>query len=64
MSMPPLIYFWPSPVDQSSPEVMGELNQKAKEIYSPGFTWRRHPDLNRGVEDLQSSALPLGYVAA
>ena len=25
--------------------------------------WRRHPDLNWGVKDLQSSALPLGYVA-
>ncbi len=25
--------------------------------------WRRHPDLNRRVEDLQSSALPLGYGA-
>ena len=25
--------------------------------------WRRHPDLNRGVGDLQSPALPLGYGA-
>ena len=25
--------------------------------------WRRHPDSNRGMKDLQSSALPLGYVA-
>ena len=25
--------------------------------------WRRHPDLNRGIKLLQSSALPLGYVA-
>ena len=24
---------------------------------------RRHPDSNWGVKDLQSSALPLGYVA-
>jgi len=24
---------------------------------------RRHPDLNWGIEDLQSSALPLGYTA-
>ncbi|WP_104373476.1 recombinase zinc beta ribbon domain-containing protein [Desulfocucumis palustris] len=31
------IYFWPSPVDQSSPEVLGELNQKAREIYSPAL---------------------------
>ena len=26
-------------------------------------TWRCHPDLNWGVELLQSSALPLGYGA-
>ncbi len=25
--------------------------------------WRRHPDLNRGIADLQSAALPLGYDA-
>ena len=25
--------------------------------------WRRHPDLNWGVADLQSAALPLGYGA-
>src|SRR5688572_11038606 len=25
--------------------------------------WRRHPDSNRGVTDLQSVALPLGYAA-
>ncbi len=24
---------------------------------------RRHPDLNRGIEVLQTSALPLGYAA-
>lgn len=24
---------------------------------------RRHPDLNWGIKDLQSIALPLGYVA-
>ena len=24
---------------------------------------RRHPDLNWGIKDLQSSALPLGYTA-
>ena len=28
------------------------------------FCWRRHPGSNRGMEDLQSSALPLGYAAA
>ena len=25
--------------------------------------WRRHPDSNRGITDLQSVALPLGYAA-
>lgn len=27
------------------------------------FNWRRHPDLNRGIKVLQTSALPLGYDA-
>ena len=27
------------------------------------FFWRRHPDLNWGIKVLQTSALPLGYVA-
>ena len=27
------------------------------------FTWRRHPDLNRGIRVLQTRALPLGYDA-
>ena len=27
------------------------------------FHWRRHPDSDRGVADLQSAALPLGYGA-
>jgi hypothetical protein len=26
-------------------------------------TWRRHPDLNWGIRELQSHALPLGYSA-
>ena len=25
--------------------------------------WRRHPDSNRGIKVLQTSALPLGYAA-
>ena len=25
--------------------------------------WRRHPESNQGIKDLQSSALPLGYAA-
>ena len=38
----------------------------AEKRKNPAFTarlWRRHPDLNRGVADLQSAALPLGYGA-
>ncbi|MBP2628572.1 MAG: hypothetical protein H6Q68_3283, partial [Firmicutes bacterium] len=27
------------------------------------LNWRRHPDLNWGIEVLQTSALPLGYAA-
>jgi hypothetical protein len=27
------------------------------------FSWRRHPDLNRGITVLQTVALPLGYAA-
>ena len=27
------------------------------------FSWRRHPDLNRGIKVLQTLALPLGYSA-
>ena len=27
------------------------------------FFWRHHPDLNRGIKVLQTSALPLGYGA-
>ena len=28
------------------------------------FSWRCHPDLNWGIKVLQTSALPLGYVAS
>ena len=39
--------------------------QKNYEIHevSRNFLWRRHPDLNWGIKVLQTSALPLGYVA-
>ena len=30
---------------------------------SAGAFWRRHPESNQGIKDLQSSALPLGYAA-
>ena len=30
----------------------------------PLYFWRRRPDLNRGMKDLQSFALPLGHAAA
>ena len=31
--------------------------------YTVLFSWRRQPDLNRWIKVLQTSALPLGYVA-
>ena len=30
---------------------------------SSSWSWRRHPDLNRGIAVLQTAALPLGYAA-
>ena len=37
---------------------------KTKELLSQFFCfWRRHPESNRGIADLQSAALPLGYGA-
>src|SRR3990172_2005239 len=39
-------------------------SDEEREATSPdGRGWRRHPDSNRGIKDLQSSALPLGYAA-
>ena len=38
------------------------LKQKETAIL-PFLFWRHHPDLNRGIKLLQSSALPLGYGA-
>ena len=46
-----------------------ESNQRHGDFQSPALPtelqrhWRRHPDLNRGVKVLQTSALPLGYGA-
>ena len=37
--------------------------KKASGTANPEALERRHPDLNRGIADLQSAALPLGYVA-
>ena len=37
---------------------------KTKALLTKCFCfWRRHPDLNRGIKVLQTSALPLGYGA-
>ena len=36
---------------------------KAVLIAKAGKFWRRHPESNQGMKDLQSSALPLGYAA-
>ncbi len=32
-------------------------------MFTSFFNWRRHPDLNRRIKVLQTSALPLGYSA-
>ncbi len=32
-----------------------------RQIASQNANWRCHPDLNRGMEALQTSALPLGH---
>ena len=37
--------------------------EKPDAMHRVFFFWRRHPDLNRGIADLQSTALPLGYGA-
>ncbi len=34
------------------------LSKQLEDIF-----WRRHPESNQGIKDLQSSALPLGYAA-
>ncbi len=35
----------------------------SRKIFARLFDWRRHPESNWGIEVLQTSALPLGYVA-
>ena len=46
-------------------QVIYDIAKKNYEIHkvSRNFLWRRHPDLNWGIKVLQTSALPLGYVA-
>ena len=40
------------------------ISKKKNLCKSRGFSfWRRHPDSNWGIADLQSAALPLGYGA-
>ena len=39
------------------------LHEKTRCKHASRFLWRRHPDLNWGIKVLQTSALPLGYVA-
>ena len=51
-----------APSFPSTGEYFGELYKKKEGIFGL-LLIRRHPDLNRGKKDLQSSALPLGHVA-
>ena len=39
------------------------IKMKIKKEAHSCFFWRRHPDSNWGIADLQSAALPLGYGA-
>jgi hypothetical protein len=39
------------------------FTKKAATICVTAFFWRRHPESNRGIKVLQTSALPLGYGA-
>ena len=45
---------------QAAPPTVGGY---AKSASAKGFRQRRRPDSNRGITDLQSAALPLGYGA-
>ena len=38
-------------------------NQRKRDPPSGSLFWRRHPDSDRGIADLQSAAVPLGYGA-
>ena len=40
-----------------------EIKRKMTRTCVRVIFWRRHPDLNWGVRELQSLALPLGYDA-
>ncbi len=41
-----------------------DLRGRTFETGRKDFEWRRHPDSNRGITDLQSVALPLGHAAS
>ena|GEM_PF-4564730 len=56
------------PVSLNSPASLSARHKEPPELtvaVSSGelSVWRRHPDLNRGMMVLQTTALPLGYVA-
>ncbi len=42
---------------------MGKFHKKRDFTKVKSFFWRRHPESDRGIADLQSAALPLGYGA-
>ncbi len=45
------------------PCASNEKRRAPIDIGALALFWRRHPDLNRGIKVLQTSALPLGYGA-
>ena len=52
------------PYDDTFPHMhLTRRHKKARANFVRASFWRRHPDLNRRIGDLQSPALPLGYGA-
>lgn len=55
-----------SAISRKKKDKVKKDNQKASEAKLNKIAnkiWRRHSESNRGMEALQASALPLGYVA-
>jgi hypothetical protein len=59
-------FFHDGPGERYSHKTLGfvrAINDRETGSVSLNSFIRRHPDLNWGINDLQSSALPLGYAA-
>ena len=58
-----VLFFHHTPSEEKRGKRARETAPPKKDTRKRVFFWRRHPDLNRGIADLQSAALPLGYGA-